>query len=145
MPYPPPSFHFQVQIGDQPPDADQRFQEVTGLSAEVTTEEVQEGGLNTYAHKLPTGAKYGRLVLKRGLLVDSEAAAWCRRAVEAFIFEPTVVRVVLLNENSEPLSAWTFDGAYPVKWSVSDLKAQDNALAIETLELAYRAFRSDES
>ena len=143
MPYPPVSFHFQVQIGDQPPDADQRFQEVTGLTAEVTTEEVREGGLNAYAHKLPTGAKYGSLVLKRGMLVDSEAADWCRQAVEDFIFQPKIVRVVLLNEKHEPLSSWTFDGAYPVKWSVSDLKAQDNALAIETLELAYRGFRRD--
>jgi phage tail-like protein len=61
--------------------------------------------------------------------------------VEEFTFEPREVTVTLLNEEHEPLAAWHFLAAYPVKWSVSDLKAQENALAIETLELAYRMFR----
>ena len=47
----------------------------------------------------------------------------------------------LLNANGEALATWTFQDAYPVKWSLSDLKAQESVLAIETLELAYSTFR----
>ncbi len=134
-------FHFQVEFGPSSADQDIRFQEVTGLSAEVSTEEFREGGLNEYAHRIPTGAKYGNLVLKRGFISDSEVAAWFRNAVENFVFEPKDVTVKLLNEEHQPLATWTFLRAYPVKWSLSDLKAQESALAIESLELAYSSFR----
>ena len=48
---------------------------------------------------------------------------------------------MLLNEEHEPLATWNFLRAYPVKWSLSDFKAQENALAVESLELAYSRFR----
>jgi phage tail-like protein len=137
----PVAFHFKVEFSPASADADNRFQEVTGLTAEVTVEEVREGGVNEYAHRLPTGAKYGNLVLKRGLIHDSELAAWCRRALEDFVFEPKDVSVALLDEEHDPLVTWSLTRAYPVKWSLSDFKAQDNALAVESLELAYQRFR----
>jgi phage tail-like protein len=135
-------FHFRVTFGAAASDdEDNRFQEVNGLAAEVQVEEYREGGLNVHAHKLPTGTKFGNLVLKRGYLGGTTAAQWVRRAVEEFVFEPKDVDVALLDENHEPLAQWSFAGAFPVKWSLSDLKAQDNAVAIESLELAYRSFR----
>lgn len=137
----PVAFHFKVEFGIGSPDADNRFQEVAGLNAEVATEEFREGGLNEYAHRLPTGVKYGNLVLKRGLLSDSQVGKWCRDAVENFSFEPRDLAVMLLNEQHEPLATWHFLRAYPVKWSLSEFKAQENALAIESLELAYGRFR----
>lgn len=137
----PVSFHFKVALAGSSDDEDNRFQEVTGLSGEVTVEEFREGGVNTFAYRLPTGAKYGNLVLKRGYLSKSFLAKWCRSAVEDFKFDPRTLDVSLLNENHQPLAQWTFSMAYPVKWSVSDLRALDNTLSIETLELAYQQFR----
>ncbi len=137
----PAVFHFKVEFRLGEPESDNRFQEVTGLSAEVTVEEVKEGGLNEYVHKLPNGAKYGNLVLKRGFITDSSVTDWCRDAVEAFDFDPRDVSVSLLDEKHEPLASWEFMGAWPVKWSISDFKAQENALAVESMELAYRMFR----
>lgn len=137
----PVAFHFKVEVGGAADDEDIRFQEASGLGAEIGLEELREGGLNEYVHRLPTGAKYGNLVLKRGYVKDSGLASWCRDAIESFAFEPRDVQVTLLDENHAPLAAWSFAGAYPVKWRLADLKAQDNALAIETLELAYRTAR----
>lgn len=134
-------FHFRVSFGSSTEDGDGRFQEVDGLAAEVTVEEYREGGLNVYAHRLPTGVKFGNLVLKRGFLPGTAIAQWCRNAVEQFVFEPKDVDVALLNEEHNPIAQWSFAGAYPVKWSLSGLKAQDNAIAIESLELVYRSFR----
>jgi phage tail-like protein len=133
-------FHFRVSFGSGTEDDDSRFQEVSGLTAEVSVEEYREGGLNVYAHRLPTGAKFGNLVLKRGYM-STPIAKWCRQAIEQFVFVPKDVDVALLNERHQPLAHWSFTGAYPVKWSLSDLKAQDNAIAIESMELAYRTFR----
>jgi phage tail-like protein len=134
-------FHFKVSFGASSDEQDNRFQEVAGLSTEVSLEEYREGGNNNHAHRLPTGAKFANLVLKRGYIADTAVADWCRQALEDFVFEPTDVDVALLNERHEPLAQWSFVGAYPVKWSLSDLKAQENALAIESLELAYKRFR----
>lgn len=140
--YPPVGFHFRVTfslggVGEK----DSRFQEVTGLSAELGTEELQEGGENRFVHRLPTLPKYGNLVLKRGLLTDSGLIQWCRDAIENFSFEPVTVAVTLLNEAHVPLGfSYSFVKAWPVKWAVSDFKAQENSLVVETLELSYQYF-----
>jgi hypothetical protein len=34
-----------------------------------------------------------------------------------------------------------FIQAYPVKWVISDLRALENALAVETIELSYQYYR----
>ena len=134
-------FHFKVSFGANTADGDGRFQEVSGLTAEVTVEEYREGGMNVHAYRLPIGTKFGNLVLKRGYLPGTAIATWCRNAIEQFVFEPKDVDVALLNEQHQPLAQWSFNGAYPVKWTLSDLKAQDNAIAIESMELVYRSFR----
>lgn len=140
--YPPVGFHFRVEFNlDGLKDGDVRFQEVSGLSAELGVEEVTEGGENRFAHRLPARAKYSNLTLKRGLLTESRLIDWCKNAIENFDFEPTTVNVTLLNENHEPLAdTLSFIRAWPVKWTVSDFKAQDNGLVVETLELTYNYF-----
>jgi len=120
---------------------DTRFQEVSGFSAELAVEEVVEGGENRFSHRLPGRAKYSNLVLKRGLLTDSKLIDWCKDAVENFEFKTSTVNVTLLNEKHEPLAdTMSFIKAWPVKWAVSDFKAQENAIVVETLELAYNYF-----
>lgn len=144
--YPPVGFHFKVEVlGLTPNDADVRFTEVSGLSVEMGTEEVPEGGENRFVQKYPTRSKYPELVLKRGLLRNSEVWNWARQCIEDFRIEPKNVDVKLLNEEHEPLMTWHVVGAYPTKWAVSDLNAANNAVVIETLQLFYRYFTVDRS
>ncbi len=140
--YPPVGFHFKVTFGFLPQDSsDVRFQEVSGLTSELGIEEITEGGENRFTHRLPVRGKYGNLILKRGLFTDSRLIDWCRNAIEHFEFQPTVVNVILLNENHEPVGdTLSFLNSYPVKWSVSDYKAQENSVVIESIELAYNYF-----
>ena len=143
-PYPMPrAFHFKVEFQgiNGITDHDVKFQDVSGLSAEVGTEELKEGGENRFTHRLPTRAKYNNLVLKRGMLTDSGLIKWFVDAVENFIFKPVTITVKLLDGEHEPLVTWSFINAYPVKWSVNDLKATENAVVIESIELAYQYFR----
>lgn len=141
MYYPPVGFHFSVRFGFSGNDNDTRFQSVSGLSVEYETENVTEGGENRFVHELPVRTKYNTLVLKRGMLVDSEVQKWCLKAFENREFEPTDLQVTLLNENSEPLKTWKVARAWPKKWTVSDFNAEENGLVIETLELSYRYFK----
>lgn len=144
--YPPVGFHFKVEILGLPPNEnDVRFTEVSGLSFEMGTEEVAEGGENRFAQKYPVRAKYPELVLKRGLLVSSEIIGWIRQCIQDYEIEPKNVDVTLLNEEHQPLLTWHVIGAYPTKWSVSDLSASNNAVVTESLQLCYQYFTMDRS
>lgn len=142
--YPPVSFHFKVEVlGLSPVSHDVRFTEVSGLSVEMGTEEVPEGGENRFVQKYPTQAKYPELVLKRGLLLNSEIVNWVRECIEDYRIQPKNVDIKLLNEQHQPLVTWHLVNAYPTRWSVSDLNASNNAVSIETLQLYYQYFTVD--
>ncbi|MBO7427108.1 MAG: phage tail protein [Paludibacteraceae bacterium] len=147
-----PAFHFEVTFlsvalglggllenainGDD--NIGMAFSEVSGLSAELQTEDVAEGGNNSYKYRLPKPPKYGNLVLKRALsTTPSLLVMWANEAIYNFNFSPCTAIVTLLNENHLPVKVWAFNNAYPVKIEVSQLGANKNELVIETLELAY--------
>src|SRR5215213_2667267 len=114
--YPPTGFHFKVEVQGLSNDGDVRFTEVGGLSVEMGTEEVAEGGENRFVQKYPTRAKYPELVLKRGLLKNSEVTNWIRQCIEDYQIEPKTVVVTLLDEAHQPLMVWNLVNAYPTKW-----------------------------
>jgi len=140
--YPPVGFHFRVVFsGIGTGEIDSRFQSVSGLNMELETESKKEGGENRYEHVLPVRAKYPILMLKRGLIKDSELLKkWCSQAFISLLIQPVDLTVSLLNEVHEPLMTWNVRHAWPRKWSLSELNAEQNALAIETFELQYQYF-----
>jgi phage tail-like protein len=138
--YPPVGFHFKVEVSGIPNSQDVRFTEVSGLTVEMGTEEIAEGGENRFIQKFPTRTKYSELVLKRGLLVDSGIIKWIRACIEDFTIEPREISVILLNEEHQPLLTWHVIGAYPTKWTVSDFNASNNAVVIEMLQFFYQYF-----
>jgi len=143
--YPPVSFHFRVDVIGLSNGDDLRFTEVGGLSLEVTTEEVAEGGENRFVQKYPGRLKYPELVLKRGLLVKSEVFNWIRDCIEGDAVQPRNMDVMLLNTEHEPLVTWHVVNAFPTKWAVSDLSAMANSVAVETLQFFYQRFTVDRS
>jgi phage tail-like protein len=75
------------------------------------------------------------------MLQGSELISWFSKAIENFEFKPVDVNVYLLNDNHEVSVTWVLLQAYPVKWVISDFKAQESSLVVETIELAYQYFR----
>jgi len=146
--YPPVGFHFKVEINlpdVAQEDREARFQEVGGLNKSIEIEEFKEGGENRFAHRLPNPAKYSNIILKRGLLTKSNLIKWCFDAIDNFIFKPADITITLLNEEHKALSVWNISKAFPVKWSTSDFKAQENSIVIETLELAYQYYTKSDA
>jgi phage tail-like protein len=141
--YPPVAFYFAVRFGKAAGIPEVAFQKVSGLALEMETEALREGGENRFVHNLPKGVKPQRLVLERGVAAkDSGLVKWCKAVLEgglALRIKPQQLDVVLLDAAGEPLRSWSFDNAYPLKWSVSELRADRNALALETLELNVNA------
>ncbi len=147
--YPPTGFHFKVEflgVSGMDKDEEHRFQDVTGLSFEIETELLKEGGENRFEYKLPKRAKYPNLVLKRGLLTGSAILDWMNSAMSTFFtvvvydFKPADIMITLLDEAGEPVAIWNVVQAYPLKWAVSDFKSTENTVVVETIELAYQYF-----
>lgn len=128
---------FFFAAGVIPNPLDIRFSKVSGLSTEIETETLIEGGQNLYGHRLPKGVRYGNLVLERGMVVGSPLNLEFNATMSLFKFATSNVLVTLLAENKLPLAAWLFMKAYPVKWSTSNLDAAEPGVVIDTLELAY--------
>lgn len=145
--YPPVGFYFSVAFTGVSTRSDASFREVSGLSAETDTETISMGGENRFSYRVPTRTTYANLVMKRGLMVaSSDLATWCKTTLESGLnaaVTPKDVDVSLLDPDGTPLMTWNVKRAYPVKWSLSDLNAQENALAIETLEFAFTYFTKD--
>ncbi len=143
--YPPPGFHFKVEVAGVSSDNDVRFTEVNGLSVELGTEEVAEGGENRFTQKFPGRAKYPDLVLKRGLLVQSQITDWIRECIEDYVITPRNIDIKLLNEEHQPLMTWHVVNAYPTKWSLSDFNSSNSAVVVESLQFFYQYFTVDNS
>jgi len=136
----PVGFYFELSFQGE----DAAFQEVSGISKELGIEEVVCGGENRFKYRLPTVTTGQNLVLKRAHVAEgSQLLDWCATTLDeglANAFEVHNVSVNLLDEDGSVLTMWTFFNAYPIKYSVSDLKSQENELVIETIELAYTYF-----
>jgi phage tail-like protein len=131
------SFRFNVEIEGLFVGA---FSEVSGLQIEVETEEYKEGGVNDYVHKFPKMAKYQNLVLKKGITNSNDLWEWHQDVVKGIV-KRRRVSIVLLDSTGNEKWRWGFEEAYPVKWTGPDLKADTNAVAVESLELCHNGIK----
>tara|TARA_R110001599_G_scaffold141403_1_gene321761 strand:- start:6454 stop:6900 length:447 start_codon:yes stop_codon:yes gene_type:complete len=143
---PPTSFYFSLSIDDMTENP-ASFQEASGISDELNTSEISEGGENQFKHRVPTAAKFSNLVLKRGLVnSDSELFKWCQQTLTASLVTPIQTKNItlsLLNEKGQITISWAFINAYPVKWDVSELSSMEKSIAVETLEFAYNYLKKN--
>jgi phage tail-like protein len=131
------AFRFKIEIDGLIKDAG--FSECSGLSAETEVEDVREGGLNEYLHRLPKGSKYGNLTLKHGLTTSESLWNWHSDVVRGKI-QRRRITVMLMDREGAEERRWCVEQAYPVKWMGPDLKADGSAVAIESLEFAHYGF-----
>ena len=132
--YPLPKFHFLVQWGGKRIG----FSEVTGLDIQLEPIEYREGSSPQYSKiKMPGLQKFSNITLKRGTVAnDQEFYAWIK-TVSMNTIERRDLTISLLNENHEPVISWKVMNAFPIKVQASDLKADGNEVAIETIEIAH--------
>ena len=121
---------------------DMSFMEISGLGVEMVTEELKEGGENSFTYQLPTRMKHGNLVMKRPLapVILDPLAIWSSlslRGESVASVTPVDLSVYLMNSLGIPVSFWYVTNTYPVKWDCTPFSSSKNELAIETLELAY--------
>ena len=127
-----PVFQFTVEWGGTRIG----FTEVSGLSDEVAVIEYREGSSTMNSPVLIPGLKPPPVVtLKRGMMSrDNEFAEWFNTAQKGTV-ERRDITISLLNAEYEPTMTWRLANAWPRRINASDLNAQANEIAIESLEL----------
>jgi len=139
--YPLPKFHFEVNWGG----TRMGFTEVTGLEFETQVIEYREGNSPVYSsHAQPGLKKLSHVTLKRGTVLEDFEFFKLWRETSKFqesnkikkVFRRDVT-IKLLNEEHQPIISWTLLNAWPTKIQSTDLKADGNEVAIETMELVH--------
>ncbi|MET0909196.1 MAG: phage tail protein, partial [Ilumatobacteraceae bacterium] len=57
-----------------------RFREVSGLEVNIETEDVPEGGQNSFVHKLPGRMTWPNITLKRGVTQSDALLKWLNKS-----------------------------------------------------------------
>jgi phage tail-like protein len=132
--YPLVKFHFQVEWGG----TKIAFTEVSGLDVETEVVEYRDGASPEYSKiKMPGMQKYNNITLKRGTFAtDNEYYNWWN-TVQLNTIERRDITISLLNEEHEPVVTWKVKNAWPAKVQSTDLKADGNEVAIESMELVH--------
>lgn len=129
------TFRFWVEIGA----FEAIFMECTISPLEWEIKDVKEGGRNDYVHWLPGRRKAGKVTLKYGLTTDLSLLPWYQETLdESFNNYRQSVSITLKMTDRTDLITWDLENAIPSKITWPALKTSDNAVAIETLELAYQ-------
>jgi phage tail-like protein len=114
------------------------FQEVTGLGAELEVMAYPEGGVNEFVHQLPVRHSWGRIVLKRGLLVTPVLWTWYQAGLTQSLGARRDGTVILMSPQGVPMVAWNFHGGLAAKWTGPAFDAMRDAVAVEGLEIAHQ-------
>lgn len=132
--YPIVKFHFQVEWGGTKIG----FTEVSGLDVETEVVEYRQGASPEYSkQKMPGMQKYSNITLKRGTFAtDNEYYDWWN-TVKLNTIERRDITISLLNEEHEPVVVWKVKNAWPSKVQSTDLKADGNEVAIESMEIVH--------
>ena len=129
-----PKFHFQAEWAGKRIG----FTEISGLDVETEVIEYREGSNPEYnKQKIPGMQKFSNITLKRGVMQsDNDFFDWWN-TVALNTVERRDVTISLLNEAHEPVMVWKVKNAWPAKITSTDLKADGNEIAIETIEIAH--------
>jgi phage tail-like protein len=128
-----PAYRFYIEIANV---VEAVFTEVSGLQVEMETQEIEEGGVNDFTHRVPGRIKVSNITLKRGMTRSNDFLKWFLTSRPGAV-DRRNISVVLYDLQGQQLATWHFQNAYPIKWVGPSFTADGNAVAIETVELAH--------
>ena len=130
-----PAFNFQVLVTGVSNDGKAvsgSFSEASGLEVEVPPILYRNGSEDNTQRKIPGLKKFTDITLKRGVTGDVEFWKWIVNALNGQV-QRVSGAIVLLDENRNEVMRWTFNRAWPCKYTGPTLHANENAVAMDTL------------
>jgi phage tail-like protein len=140
-----PSFNFLVivtGVSDDGSDVQGAFAEASGLEGSLPAIKYRTGAETITERQIPGKVEYPNIVLKRGATGDIRFWNWIVEAINGRV-RRTEGAIVLLDENRQEYMRYTFSRAWPTKFTGPTLNANDNQIAMETLEIAHEGLKID--
>ena len=138
--YPLTNYRFSIEIEGS---VVALFQKVSGISVSRDIQALTEGGFNEYTYEFPSNFSYDHVTFEGGLSSSDFFYQWMMAGKESGGYaegKNFTLEQRFLDPAVNPLR-WTFDGAFPTKWKISNLNIDDSkSIVIETLELSFNFF-----
>lgn len=132
--WPMPAFHFSVTLDNE----DMTFQEVSGLDVDSRPIEYRAGSSTVFSTiKMPSLRKAGDLTLKKGILTRDQAFWGWLSGVKMNRIKRQDLTISLRDGSGAPTMVWKVTNAFPTKITGTDLRADGNEIAVESIEIAY--------
>src|SRR5207245_10021120 len=113
-----------------------------GLSMEFHVTEYEEGGMNSFIHRIPGRAKYGNIKLTRPLNSKSQAVSAWMTSLMATVKRQTP-EITVMDPAGDQVASWNLVGVYPVKWSAPTPDAAGKRSPTKTPNTAHYASIGD--
>jgi phage tail-like protein len=136
---------FAVEIGESTEFVGV-FTECNLPDAEWDVQQLKEGGQNNYVHQLPGQRKPAKITLKHGLTKEKILLDWYAEMMSENIksvFKTVTIR--LMDSEARTVMSWHLHNAYPIKITWPGFKTGDNAVAVQSLELACGRFEFEQN
>ena len=140
--YPLPVYNYRVTIGGQA----MGFSEVSGLNVDYEPVTYKHGFSFAMGAKIIPGMRQAvKLTLKRGIVKDGDfLAGWFQKAyANPFSNAEEDVLIDLCDEKGKPVVRWKVKGALPTKLDAPTFDANNNDVAVESLELTAHDLQVD--
>lgn len=134
--WPMPKFRFEVDLGSELQRV--AFQEVSGMDVETQVIEYRHGNSPVFSPiKMPGIKKYGNVTMKRGIFVNDNSFWNWHQEIRMNTIKRRTVLIKLLDEAGAVTMQWQLNNAWPTKITGTDLKADGNEVAVDTIEIAH--------
>ena len=132
--WPLPKFHFKVEWDKEV----MSFQEVSGLDVQSEEIKYRKGDSPVFSPvKMPGLKKYGNVTMKKGIFKsDNQFWDWLNQIKMNTIARKSIT-ISLLDEAGAPTMVWTLANAWPTKITGTDMKAEGNEVAVESIEIVH--------
>ena len=132
--WPLPKFHFKVEWDKEV----MSFQEVSGLDVQSEEIKYRKGDSPVFSPvKMPGLKKYGNVTMKKGIFKsDNKFWDWINQIKMNTITRKSIT-ISLLDEAGAPTMVWTLANAWPTKITGTDMKAEGNEVAVESIEIVH--------
>jgi phage tail-like protein len=114
------------------------FQSISGLSVTAQVTPQPEGGVTAFLRQIIGPTSHKNIIMKQGFTGDEKILRWVRTPMRVNAV------IVMLGPKMEVKAKWEIRNCVPVKWQGPNFDAGQNALAIETLEIAHEGFGAAE-
>ena len=111
------------------------FKSVSGMDSSTEVIEFKHGN-DVRVRKKPGRTTYSNIVLERGYTATDDLWEWRQKIEEGTIDRRSGAVIILDHDGQTEVARYEFFEAWPCKWFVPEMSADQSGMAIEKIELA---------